>query len=251
MTDATPPRRLPFVGAVNFRDLGGYETDSGARTCYRRLYRSDALHRLTDNDLRDFHHLGIRAVYDLRSDEERRLHPDPMESHPIDVEASVPRPEFEDGSWLRDAKAAKQRLLGVYQAILSTGGPQFGRLLRGLANETRLPAVFHCAGGKDRTGLAAALVLGVLHVSRATILDDYELTGSSQTPERHAEVLERFVSLGMTNEVAVAYLGAHRWILETALEWLDERYGGTERYIAEECGVGDEVVAALRAALLT
>jgi len=248
--DDVESRRLPFEGVVNFRDLGGYRTASGQRTAWRRVFRSDALYRLTERDLLRYEALGIRAVYDLRGDDERCLHPNPMPSRQIALESRVPRREFSDGSALRKASDAERRLRDVYLAVLATAGPLFGELFSSLADPDGLPAVIHCAGGKDRTGLAAALLLSWLGVDRETVLDDYELTGRTQTPERHREILGRFVSAGMSPEAAQALLGAPRWVMAEALEVLDTRYGGLEAYLRGPAATSRVILDRLRDLLL-
>lgn len=243
-------RLLPFDGVVNFRDLGGYRTESGLLTRWRTVYRSDALHRLTADDLELFHQLGIRAVYDLRSDEERLGNPNPVASRQIPVESRVTRGEFTDGTALKDASDADNRLLEVYLAILSTGGPFFGELLSALATPGELPAVIHCAGGKDRTGLATALLLSSLGVDRTTVLDDYELTNHFITARRVEEVVTLFAAAGMTPEAALAFTRAPRPAMAAALAWLDDEFGGVEAYLVGPCGVSPGTTAALRERLL-
>jgi protein-tyrosine phosphatase len=110
--------------------------------------------------------------------------------------------------------------------------------------------VVHCAGGKDRTGLAAALLLSWLGVDRKIVLDDYELTGRTQTPERHREILDRFVSAGMSHDAAVALLAAPRWVMAEALDVVDDEYGGVEAYLRGPAAMSVETLDALRLQLL-
>ncbi|MGA2209804.1 MAG: tyrosine-protein phosphatase [Acidimicrobiales bacterium] len=248
--DDLEQRRVPFEGVVNFRDLGGYETATGQRTVWGAVFRSDNLYRLSTADLTRFDALGVRSVFDLRSDDEREQHPNPVPSRQIALESRVPRREFTDGSSLRFAIDAETRLREVYLAIVATAGPLFGELFAALAEPDGLPAVIHCAGGKDRTGLAVALLLGALGVDRDTILYDYELTGKSQTAERHQEILERFVATGMSPEAAHALLGAPRWVMEAALDVIDDEYGGAEGYLRGPAGLRTTTLDALRMLLL-
>lgn len=243
-------RHVAFEGVVNFRDLGGYPAGRGLRTRWGRVYRSDALYRLTSADLVVFEGLGIRAVYDLRGDDERANRPNAMASRQIPLESRVPRNEFVDGSILQTSKDAEWRLHEVYLAVLATAGPLFGRLFASLAVEEDLPAVIHCAGGKDRTGLAAALLLRLLGVDRDTVLDDYELTDRSQTAERHAEILARFVAVGMSKEAAAAFVASPRWVMAASLDAVDERYGGIEAYLCDRAGLPARTLETLKDLLL-
>jgi protein-tyrosine phosphatase len=243
-------RLVPFEGPVNFRDIGGYRGHDGQVVRWGKLYRSDGLNRLTEADLREFDLLGVKTVYDLRSDTERLERPDPMPSVHVNVEAHVPREEFEDGSALQTAQDAENRLRDVYLATLGTGAHLLGQLLSALAEPENLPAVVHCAGGKDRTGLAVALVLGVLGVDRPTILDDYELTNQYVTEARLQEVLELFMSVSIGREAGLALLKAPRWAMAEALDWMDAEYGGTVPYLRRAAGLPDPTIQALQTSLL-
>jgi protein-tyrosine phosphatase len=249
--DESEQRRVRFEGVINFRDLGGYVTDSGGRTRWGQVFRSDALHRLTAADLLGYERFGIRTVYDLRSDEERTLRPNPMTSRVIALESLIPREGFlDDGSALQTAEDAERRLRDVYLAILATAGPLFGELFSDLVTPGGLPAVFHCAGGKDRTGLTAALLLTWLGVDRDTVLDDFELTNLFLTAERRQEVTELFMARGMSSEAAAALLGAPRWAMADALSELDAEHGGIEAYLRGPGAMSAEALEALRRMLV-
>ncbi len=92
-----------------------------------------------------------------------------------------------------------------------------------------MPALFHCHGGKDRTGLAAALLLEALGVERQAILDDYELT--ARYWQRDDQVFERLMNSGLPPEAAAGVLSAPRWVLASALEYLDRDYKSIEQYL--------------------
>jgi protein-tyrosine phosphatase len=243
-------RRVPFEGVLNFRDLGGYRTASGGSTRWRLVFRSDALFRLTADDLVTYESFGIRAVYDLRSAEERVRQPNPMACRAIGLEDLVPRDEFNDGSFLKTTVDAERRLREVYLAVLETAGPLFGELFSGLVEPGGLPAVFHCAGGKDRTGLAAALLLSWLGVDREAVLDDYELTAKCWTAEREREVHGYLLASGMSVEAATAFLGVPRWAMSDTLAALDDTYGGIEAYLRNRAAMSPATMGRLRQALV-
>ena len=175
---ASDPARLVALEAVhNFRDLGGYQTSDGRTTKWRTLFRADGLYRLTPGDVTILEPLGLRTVIDLRSatelDERGRF---PIDAHPVVFHhlpivdatwAGLERPEYE-----RD----EDFLIWAYQEMLTVGAPRFAMAFDALAEADALPAVFHCAAGKDRTGLLAALLLGSLGVSHDDIVADYVLT---------------------------------------------------------------------------
>ncbi len=93
------------------------------------------------------------------------------------------------------------------------------------------PAVFHCLGGKDRTGLAAALLLSWLGVDRGTVLYDYELSARCAPVDRLPVVVDRFVANGMSRPAAEALVSVPRWAMAKALELVDAAYGGIESFL--------------------
>jgi protein-tyrosine phosphatase len=244
-------RNLGLQGARNFRDLGGYRAAGGARTRWGRVFRSDAL-VLEDLDFDTFASLGIRAVYDLRSDLERETTPNrlPDSSHTIAEVALIgdeaTRPAFD--VTLQDGEAF---LAELYMHVLESSAGTIGRIISGLADETRLPAVFHCAAGKDRTGLVAAVLLAVLGVSEEEILDDYELTSRYRPPEPVHEMMERLrTESGVTPEVVAGVLRTPRWAMQSALEQIQDRHGGFDGYLTGPAAVAPAVPDALRRLLL-
>ena len=225
-------RRLPFVGVNNFRDLGGYSTESGATTLWGRIFRSDSPHNFTAADLRVFDALDIRVIYDLRRDAERDADPGPRPS----IHRELPSgPVFAtDVNTLRDRGDGEHWLFGDYCRMLEVAGPVFGDLFSQFA-DCPGPVMFHCMGGKDRTGMAAALLLSCLGVDRESVLDDYQLTSRYSGPDQIPHVVDLFVSEGIAREAAIGILSTPRWAMENALDRLDSTYGGIEAYL---CGLG-------------
>jgi protein-tyrosine phosphatase len=243
-------RRLPFEGVTNFRDLGGYATSSGRHTRWGQVFRADGLHKLTPTDLVAFERLGLRVVYDLRTDDEREREPNPMASRQVSLINRRVIREMPDWSGFQDARDGERWLHERYVDMLAHAGPDLGRLLGGLADPGGVPAVFHCAAGKDRTGLTAALLLSWLGVERATVLDDYELTGECWTFEDDRQARERLLATGMSAVAAASTLGAPRWVMAETLTVLDDVYGGVEAYLRGPAGVARSTLDALRDALV-
>jgi protein-tyrosine phosphatase len=237
-------RRVHFQGTRNFRDLGGYATESGGRTQWGRIFRSSSLHKLTADDLAAFDDLGIRVIYDLRRDDERTREPGPRPVRALPMPARFT--DVPDLSPLRERADGEQWLLADYRAMLHDGGPVFGQLLTALAEADRTPAVFHCAGGKDRTGLAAALLLSWLGVNRETVLDDYELTGKYQSGRDNPTLVDSMVEMGIARPAAEGLLSAPRWTMAEALDLVDTEYGGVEAYLREAAGMSADTLADLR-----
>jgi len=170
-------RRVPFAGALNFRDIGGYPVAGGGMTRWRAVYRSDSLHFLTGADLAAFDALGVTTIYDLRRPDEVASFPGPRDH----VRLQIPNGDLAASApGLQTRRDGEVWLAADYLSMLATAGPAFGRLLSRLADDAELPAVVHCLGGKDRTGMVIALLLCALGVDRETVLDDYELTSRFQ-----------------------------------------------------------------------
>jgi protein-tyrosine phosphatase len=241
-------RRLPFEGSRNFRDLGGYQTSFGTRTRWGRLFRSGALHHLTTADREAFGRLGVQVVFDLRGRAERDLEPDPMESVPLALLDWYSSSSALSVLKATTAEEAERICYEMYTGMLAQVASLFGQLLSDLGRPGRLPALFHCAGGKDRTGMAAALLLGLLGVDRRTILDDFELSTGALSP-RDQLFAQALVAAGAAPAAAAAFLTAPRWAMSDALDWLDDQYGGTEAYLLGPAGMNEATVDDLRRAL--
>jgi protein-tyrosine phosphatase len=251
-------RRIDMNGPVNFRDLGGYRAGDGRAVRWGRVFRSDAL-MLHDDDLAAFAGLGIRTVYDLRSETERTSNPNrlPDAAAPAAAPAVVVLPlvsEDPDANPLEgvDSADGEDFLEHLYVHILERSAGNFGAVLTGLAHDEDLPAVFHCAAGKDRTGMVAAVLLSILGVPLADILDDYELTGRYRTTEHvNASMARLRESQSLAPEVIAGMLRAPRWAMESALTQVGARYGDFDRYLTGPAGAARDVPDRLRAVLLT
>jgi protein-tyrosine phosphatase len=251
MTELVRDRLLPFEGAHNFRDLGGYPSRFGGMTRWGVLYRAAGLSEMTTADLDEFAELGITTVFDLRRDDEREVAPDPVPTVHVclmsRVLSNAPMPER--GS-LVDHDDGTQFMRQLYSGLLAHAGGEMGRLIRQVADGDALPAVFHCTAGKDRTGVVAALILLAVGVDRESVLDDFELTNRYVTRETHAAMYERMIEHGMTPEAAAGMFAAARESMAAALDELDEVYGGVESYLTTHAGLSGRHLARLRELLL-
>lgn len=244
------PRRLVELEAVhNFRDLGGYPARDGMITRWRTLYRADGLHRLGGSDLEVVRTLGLRTVIDLRSQaelDERGTFP----HHEIDVTFShLP---VIDQTWDHDEVQEMddhQFLVWAYREMLDVGAARFAQAFDDLARPGALPAVFHCAAGKDRTGLLAALILGVLGVPRPVVLADYALTAHGMRRMQEWAAREFPEMADRMQETPSAFLAALPEALGEVLAGLEAEHGGIDRYV-RSIGVADGSVDSLATQLL-
>lgn len=242
------------AGAVNLRDLGGYPA-AGGRVRAGVVYRSGMMHHIPPPGLRWLReHAGIRTVLDLRSDEE--LARDGVSPFAAAGIAHQHTPVFAKTDQTEEARREQWRQMrdGVYdwtssyQRMAEQGGAAFARLFAVLAAGEQAPLVFHCTAGRDRTGVAAALLLGALGVDTATIAHDYHLTGGLLQP--HAA---RFLRPGAQGEMTEAQmarvLATSEQAMTAFLAWLAGRYGGIDGYLYH-IGVTPHVLAAVRAGLV-
>jgi protein-tyrosine phosphatase len=141
-------------------------------------------------------------------------------------------------------------LRDIYLGLLANSAPVFGRIYRGMAAGDGLPALFHCHGGKDRTGMVAAVLLRLLGVSRRDVLDDYELTSTYRVRSMQDDSYENLVARGLNPAAAAGVLGTPRWAMEQALDVLEGEHGGAESFLLGPAGLSAVEVASLRARLV-
>jgi protein-tyrosine phosphatase len=264
---STTIRHFPLHGAANLRDLGGYPTRSGRQVGYGRVYRSDALNKLTPDDLVTLDGLGLRTVLDYRiplevdSDGADILCPGlTSTSHSITdsglyaytKDAIACADPVRQQQLLGDGKAA-EFLTGVYRAFVTVADnrARFAEVLRALASGDGLPLLYHCTSGKDRTGWAAYLVLLALGVPEATAREDYlasntfRATADTRTREglKAAGMMENPDLLVPLQEVRAEYLDA-------ALAEVTKGYGCLRGYFADGLGLDSRTVDGLRERML-
>lgn len=174
-----PARRIHLDGPVNFRDLGGYTTSDGGSVRWRQVFRSDALHEMTDRDAEAvFGDLGVSLVIDLRSAREVDL----VGIGPVGASGAtwVHLSLVDETQPIQEAWKAFVEdvpMSARYARLLAMCAPRLVDGLRLIA-ESDAPLVFHCTAGKDRTGLLAALLLSVLGVGEDDIALDYAATSA-------------------------------------------------------------------------
>ena len=172
-------QHLDLEGAYNIRDLGGYSTCDGRTIRWNMFLRADGLQNLTPESQAALVDYGVRTVIDLRNSSEIEQNPDVFEKSSVvtyfhqNMIGDEPLPEKTDQSSLDEPAKLFSR---NYKFILDHRGAQVIKTLDTIASPETLPALVHCAGGKDRTGIITALVLGLVGVPEETIVKDYALT---------------------------------------------------------------------------
>lgn len=246
-SSAEVTRHVSLEAVHNFRDLGGYPTAAGARVRQGVIYRADGLHRLTDSDLEVVSSIGIRTVVDLRTHGELAEHGTfPAEKFPVEFH-HVP---IIDATWqhmdLPDFDDDADFLHHAYTEMLAEGRDKFARAFEIVAGAAENPVVYHCAAGKDRTGLLTMMILGVLGVSREHIVADFALTDQAIARLRrwladvHPEAIVRMDSHPSH------YFSANPRAMERVLEDVERSHGGVAGLVGE-IGVSADAMATLRA----
>jgi protein-tyrosine phosphatase len=239
-------RLIELKGCLNFRDLGGYPTADGRRIRWRQLFRSDALHHLTDEDVRKLNdELGITDIVDLRSTAELRsdgrgpLAKERMRFHHL--------PLFDGDIIGRSDVADAFTLADRYFLLAEFAKAPIAKVLNTLS-EASGPAVYHCAAGKDRTGVISAVILGVLGVKHEIIVADY-----AATKQNLDAIIERLMATKgyktMLSALPPDTMHAEPETMIALLERVHEKYGSMREY-AREAGVSEGTLQRLEARML-
>jgi protein-tyrosine phosphatase len=240
-------RRIPFERLHNVRDLGGWRGRGGRLVRSGALYRADSLAKLEGDDLERFRTLGVRTVIDLRYPWEIEARGRVPESVGVKYcNFSIEHRPYDQAEIDRDIDPWRF-LADRYAEVASDGAVELRGVLETIAAADGDGALaFHCASGKDRTGIVAALVLSLLGVSEADIATDFALTELATdrlVADWHADNPDRI--LGWPS-----YGRAPATIIQHFLADLTSAHGSVEAYINDRLGVGDDVTAGLRARLL-
>jgi protein-tyrosine phosphatase len=221
------------------------------------VFRTDHLNELTDADVETLKSIGIRSVYDFRLTDEVTRQPSRLPGSITPVQLGFGDSGV-DGTMIdvvRDILAGKRAVPDAsfwdenYLTIVDNGRPMFVQLFAALADPANLPAVFHCTGGKDRTGLANAMLLTALGVDQAIVIDDFLLTNVYRTPFRIAALAPTLRDVGVDVASAIPIIGVCRSALVSALSHLETRYGGLDAYLADG-GLSAADLSAVRANLI-
>lgn len=254
---------LGLAGAPNFRDLGGYRTASGRTVKRGIVFRSSKLSALTPVDWTRVQTLGVGHIYDLRTAEERTAEPDNWPA-PAPPAYGSPKPDMSAtiaGMKKAGTDTAKVRasIIHFYGDMPTLYAPEYSAFFHGLADGDR-PVVVHCTAGKDRTGVASALLLTALGVPRATVVDDYQLTErllpqapmqTSGKPGAPIGGKGASALLAMPPATQKAMWAADPAYVEAALDAVKQRYGSIDGYMRNALGLSNAEIARLRKRLLS
>ena len=250
-------RKLPFTGAHNFRDLGGYKTEDGRRIKWGKIYRSDNLHSLTDEDVKYLSRLNIKSVVDFRSDEERESEPDRLTPDMTQVLLPIKfQPKELDDETLKNLMKnltfgtldSSNLLTDFNIVIVKDFADEYKKFFRHVIENNAEPIVFHCTAGKDRAGFASAMILTVLGVPREKVIEDYLLTNTYVKDHVDSEMLEielKTFFRADTDNLRKINLVAERYI-QAAFDTIDSEWGGMDNYISTALSLTEEDILKLQ-----
>lgn len=255
-------------GLYNFRDTGGMPLTGGGATRSDVLFRSDALAALTPAGLDALTDTDIGVVVDFRTPGERQTAPDRLPSSRAFrvVELSILEGAMAEmagrfvGSGaalnpglIAQAMAALPTLSELYIGMLQHGAAAFAEVARLIAASTDdepTAVLVHCTAGKDRTGVAVALMLDAVGADRAAVIADYAASQDNLAGPWADGMLQMIAAFGLplTPEVRALVTGTPPEAIAAALEWTDAQFGGAGGYL-ESGGLTADELAALRARL--
>ena len=261
-----PGQSLGIGSITNLRDLGGYKTANGATVARGLVYRSNQLSNISESDMLLLAKLNLKTVFDLRKAAERSQYPDEL---PVGVNnvwlnvladappsgsaslttllADPPQANIELG----DGKVEKIFTDAYRQGItLPSALNGYRELFLSLGDKNKVPALFHCATGKDRTGWAAAALLTLFGVPKDLVMKDYMRSNDYILPLYDA-FIHQFEAAGGSPTIPLAIFGVKEEYLNAAFDEMQKNYGNIELYFSEGLGITDAQQAALRDLYLT
>lgn len=254
---AADNRLLTLPGAFNVRDIGGYQTTDGRQVRWGQVYRAGSLSYLTDEGLAQLQTWGIRTVCDLRTTHEAEtmptLLPDGVTYRHIPLhERGEGRGRILATLTFRPHRIHDLVLYGYINLMLEKRAPLIGDILRLIADPVNRPILLHCTAGKDRTGLAIALLLTLLGVPDEAIAADFSLSNLFYEEVRRSieRDAKRLAVFGVQANNLRPFLVAHPESLRLALAHIRQKYGTVTKYVCGRAGLESAIITQLQTELL-
>lgn len=221
-------RLLPMEGAYNFRDLGGIRLKDGRRVKWGRLFRADDLTNLTESDITYLEGIPIISVIDFRAESEMRRAPDKLPetaqyTYPMTITPGAMRTEGlqsnrEEASFTNQMKQMNRLYVSDPACIRA-----YRIMFTIIQNSLSAPIVFHCSAGKDRTGMATALILFALGASEETVLEDY-MQSKDNIADKYKHFVQKYPRTKPIFTVKKSYLKA-------GIEQIKRDHGSIEHFL--------------------
>lgn len=264
MTQQIPSTEPELAAVRNFRDVGGLPTVDGRRVRYGVLFRSGHLAHATEQDAAFLSSLGLHTIFDFRNASDQKLEGPDVELPGV-RNVNLPLTDPADGSefWkmvrdgdldqlralLADGKGAN-RMINSYRAIVKQRTAEHSQVLHSLAEDS-VPALMHCAAGKDRAGLSIAITLLAVGVEREAIVTDYlESNAAHRRYKVHRSSTSDSAYSPEVMELLSPLFDARAEYLAAAFETIEETWGGVDAYLEQGLGITPELRDRLRERLL-
>ncbi len=236
---------IAMEGLRNLRELGGYTTNSGAVTQEKRFLRGDSTSTLTQKDQMFLYDYGVRCIIDLRSTLEAAYQPSRMNKYKGISYYNVPM--MDNMHQKNTTYAATKCLYDLYEQLLTHGQEEFLRVFSIMLQHLNQGILFHCAAGKDRTGLVAMMLLSLADVPEDTIIADYAVSENYLAPwQERQKTLMNLQGFHVPQEM----LGSNATNMKRAVAWIGSQYGSAQAYL-KHIGLSEHDLALLKDRLLT
>ncbi len=239
-----PGRHIAIPGTLNFRDAGGYPVVGGGVTGWRRLLRSDGLHRLSQGATDLLGGLGLRTVLDLRTGAEAQIAPSPVDDFARNGALTMSISLIGD-----DLGEMPGDLAAIYDYVVDRRGAAIAAAIRSLARPGALPGLVHCTAGKDRTGIVVAFALASVGVPDQFLAADYALSSLYLDPQHTPTIGRVQESTGLGDRLTAALLASPPELILRVLDRARRQAGSIADYLAVH-GVTCAELNALRSALV-
>lgn len=247
LADSTQ-RLVHMQGAVNFRDIGGYKTTDGKEVKWGKVYRSASINKLTDTDMDTMQAKHIHTVIDFRGNAESAAAPDRLLANTDYTLSPAGSDSLPDMKQMAAHLKQGDFLTKFYgedgiRYFGERNKPLFQKLLTVSDKEAIL---YHCSGGRDRTGMATALFLYILGVPQSTIEADFTASNVylGNTMSGYIEPLSK--ATGMTPAEIKAQMDLRPELLQIFFATIKEKYGSVENFMQKELGIGPKEVKLLK-----
>jgi protein-tyrosine phosphatase len=242
----------------NFRELGGYPTVDGRKVKHGMFYRCGALYNMNEEELKTIGELGIRSIFDFRSDKETEEKPDPQipGARYFHVSAITDEAGNEIDLSPKGMEETEEKYYSPesHQMFLENvyGRMPFSPAYKVMFKEIQhgqTPILFHCSAGKDRTGIGAALILLALNVDESVVMEDYLKTNEYRIGaiQRLMQAKQNLIdTYPNAAHILYGFEGVNAEAMEYSLQRIKDRYGSYEIYFQERYHLGPEELKYLR-----
>jgi protein-tyrosine phosphatase len=256
LNDSALPQGVgPIDGAFNFRDIGGYATETGHVVRRGRIFRSGMMVHFSESGCAQLARLGVQVICDFRTTAERAHAPTRWQAMGA---AEYWSRDYETSSAEIDrlmrgadftAAEARRIMIDNYRVLAFEQAPSYRELLLRIARG-QLPIVFNCTAGKDRTGVATAILFSLLGVPRTTILEDYAYTDEALARDKETLVKRGVFKAWREDEAFTPLLRADPEYLSTMFDAVEEKFGSMLEFIERDLKLDRQQMAAIRNQML-